>query len=113
MAKKRILKEMRDLDKLPLSCAYASPVNEEDLFSWKGTIFGPSGSPYEGGVFFFNIFFPNDYPFKPPKISFLTKIFHPYISNQDGRMCCIHLEAADMLYDKWSPAFTISKGIYS
>ena len=63
-------------------------------------------SPYAGGVFFLSITFPTDYPFKPPKVSFTTKIYHPNI-NANGSICL------DILRDQWSPALTISKGTHA
>jgi len=61
-------------------------------------------SPFQGGVFFLAIHFPTDYPFKPPKVNFTTRIYHPNI-NSNGSICL------DILRDQWSPALTISKGV--
>lgn len=105
MALKRITKELTDLSKDPPSNCSAGPTGE-DLFSWQATIMGPGDSPYQGGVFFLNIKFPTDYPFKPPKIQFTTKIYHPNI-NATGGICL------DILKDQWSPALTISKVLLS
>ena len=55
-----------------------------------------------GGVFFLNIHFPTDYPFKPPKFAFTTRIYHPNI-NSNGAICL------DILRSQWSPALTVSK----
>ncbi|KAJ3189767.1 Ubiquitin-conjugating enzyme E2 4 [Gaertneriomyces sp. JEL0708] len=72
----------------------------------QATIMGPSDSPYSGGVFFLSIHFPTDYPFKPPKVNFTTRIYHPNI-NSNGSICL------DILRDQWSPALTISKVLLS
>lgn len=68
------------------------------------TMASQSDSPYSGGVFFLAIHFPTDYPFKPPKVNFTTRIYHPNI-NSNGSICL------DILRDQWSPALTISKGM--
>lgn len=67
------------------------------------TLWQQGDSPYSGGVFFLAIHFPTDYPFKPPKVNFTTRIYHPNI-NSNGSICL------DILRDQWSPALTISKG---
>ena len=65
-----------------------------------------AGSPYSGGVYFLDIHFPPDYPFKPPKLTFRTRIYHCNI-NSNGQICL------DILKDQWSPALTISKVLLS
>jgi len=67
---------------------------------------GPPDSPFQGGVFFLTIHFPTDYPFKPPKVAFTTRIYHPNI-NSNGSICL------DILRSQWSPALTISKVLLS
>merc|ERR1711959_107217 len=105
MATKRINRELLDLTKASAENCSAGPEGA-DLFQWQGTICGPAGSPFEGGIFFVDIRFPTDYPFKPPRIQFKTKLYHPNI-NGNGSICL------DILKDQWSPALTISKVLLS
>ena len=106
MALKRIRKELVEINKDPPANCSAGYLSEDDLFHWHARIIGPDDSPYQGGVFFLNIVFPTDYPFKPPKCTFITKIYHPNI-NSNGSICL------DILKDQWSPALTISKVLLS
>eukprot|EP01092_Planopodium_desertum_P006807 TRINITY_DN27914_c0_g3_i1.p1 TRINITY_DN27914_c0_g3~~TRINITY_DN27914_c0_g3_i1.p1 ORF type:complete len:149 (+),score=4.86 TRINITY_DN27914_c0_g3_i1:360-806(+) len=102
---KRIQKELRDIKKDPPASVSAGPVGD-DFFHWQATIIGPDDSPYAGGVFFLDIHFPTDYPFKPPKVTFVTKVYHPNIAS-NGAICL------DILKDNWSPALTISRVLLS
>jgi len=102
---KRIQKELAEISLDPPCNCSAGPKGD-NLYEWVSTILGPAGSPYAGGVYFLEIQFPQDYPFKPPKVTFRTKIYHCNI-NSNGSICL------DILKDNWSPALTISKVLLS
>ncbi|KAJ1818481.1 Ubiquitin-conjugating enzyme E2 2 [Coemansia sp. RSA 2675] len=101
----QIQKELAEISLDPPSYCSAGPKGDT-LYEWVSTIVGPSDSPYSGGVFFLDIHFPQEYPFKPPKIIFRTRIYHCNINSQ-GQICL------DILKDNWSPALTISKVLLS
>lgn len=67
----------------------AVPVRPDNLRVLIGTIKGPEGTPYEGGIFQIDIDIPKQYPFEPPKMKFHTKIWHPNISSQTGAICLV------------------------
>ena len=103
---KRIESEIKDIEKNPPSNCSAGPIDNSNIYEWQATIIGPDESPYEGGMFNLQISFPENYPFKPPKIIFNTKIYHCNI-NSSGSICL------DILKDQWSPALTIGKVLLS
>ncbi|ONI16771.1 hypothetical protein PRUPE_3G121300 [Prunus persica] len=96
---RRIIKETQRLLSEPAPGISASP-SEENMRYFNVMILGPAQSPYEGGVFKLELFLPEEYPMAPPKVRFLTKIYHPNIDKL-GRICL------DILKDKWSPALQI------
>lgn len=104
-AVRRIQKEQAQLAEDPPGNCTAGPIGD-DIFKWSAIILGPDDSPYKGGMFNLSIVFPEDYPFKPPKVRFETRIYHPNISSSGG--ICI-----DTLKDSWTPALTISKVLLS
>lgn len=105
-ALRRIQKELVEIRQYPPDNCTAGPERESNLFQWQATMQGPVDSPYEGGLFYLNIHFPAEYPFKPPRIRFITNIFHCNISSSGG--ICL-----DILKEQWSPALTLSKVLLS
>ena len=102
----RISRELSIFHKDPPANCSAGPINDNNIYLWNGTIIGPTDSPYSGGIFKLEIRFTDEYPFKPPKVKFLTKILHPNI-NSYGSICL------DILNKNWSPILNISKLLLS
>lgn len=102
---KRISKELAEITLDPPPNCSAGPKGD-NLYEWLSTIFGPPNSVYENGIFYLEIHFSTDYPFKPPKVTFKTRIYHCNVNSQGG--ICL-----DILKDNWSPALTISKVLLS
>lgn len=102
----RLKIELEDLNKNPVENCSAGP-KKDDIMEWSGTIMGAEGTPYHNGIFNLDIKFSSEHPFKPPKITFITPIYHPNIA-ENGGICL------DILKDKnWSAAYTISKLLLS
>jgi ubiquitin-conjugating enzyme E2 D len=103
MSIKRLNKELKEIQ---FEKMFETEIIEDNIFNWESIIIGPEKTPYENGVFKLSINFSDTYPFKPPKVKFLTKIYHPNI-NKYGSICL------DILNKNWSPALTISKLLLS
>ena len=101
----RLRKELSMINENPPINCSAGAV-DDNIHHWIATIMGPDDSPYQGGIFSLDIQFPQEYPFKPPKMKFTTKIYHPNI-NSGGFIC------VDILKGDWSPALTVSKVLLS
>lgn len=97
MAQRRIEKEWKGIACVPI--ASVQVFRPADIFHWQLALLGPAGTPYQEGVFFVNVALPYEYPFKPPKVAFLTKIYHPNISTE-GVYCL------EML-GNWEPSRTV------
>lgn len=83
---RRIIKELQDLtEDKDNSGIHAAPVQESSLTTLKGWFLGPGNTPYEGGKYVIKIVLDNQYPFKPPRMQFETKIWHPNVSSQTVR----------------------------
>lgn len=81
-------------------------IQEYNIYNWIVYMKGPDNSPYQDGKFKLSINFPSNYPFSPPLINFITRIYHCNINNSGG--ICL-----DILKEQWSPALTINKVLLS
>ena len=88
-------KQTEELKKKSPDCVYPI-INNEDPLDIQADIIGPKSTPYENGIFRVKLFIPNDFPISPPKGFFITKIYHPNISEK-GEIC------VNTLKKDWNP----------
>mmetsp|Transcript_27596 Transcript_27596/g.33520 ORF Transcript_27596/g.33520 Transcript_27596/m.33520 type:complete len:151 (-) Transcript_27596:332-784(-) len=101
MAARRLLKEHKALEKSPLNyCQFELP-NDDNLLHWCAYITGPPSTPYAHGTFKLDITFPTQYPFKPPEIKFVTKIYHPNVKTETGEIC------TSLISENWGPTLNV------
>ncbi|XP_052860702.1 ubiquitin-conjugating enzyme E2-22 kDa [Anopheles bellator] len=103
MAVSRIKREFKEVLKSEeiVQCSIKLDMVNDNFTELRGEIAGPPDTPYEGGKFVLEIKVPETYPFNPPKVKFLTKIWHPNISSVTGAICL------DILKDNWAAAMTL------
>ncbi|KAF9036677.1 ubiquitin-conjugating enzyme [Panaeolus papilionaceus] len=97
---RRIQKELKDINLKPIS-GLSVEAKDDNLFEWKCSIKANSDSPYKNGTFHFTMILPDNFPFKPPTVTFSTKVYHPGI-NEEGAIC------VPILRDEWKPMTTLS-----
>ena len=83
----------------------AWPVDECNMMHLQAQIQGPQESPYQGGLYNLTIDIPDRYPFEPPRVRFVTPIYHPNIDS-DGRICLDTLKMQP--HGSWSPSVNIN-----
>jgi len=105
---RRVQKELTDIKNDQESGIRCDPGNGgSDLTHLQASFPGPPDTPYEGGTYKVDIIIPQDYPFRPPTMKFITRLWHPNISSQTGAICL------DTLGSAWSPVLTIKSALLS
>lgn len=103
MAVSRIKREFKEVMRSEeiVQCSIKIELVNDSWTELRGEIAGPPDTPYEGGKFVLEIKVPETYPFNPPKVRFITRIWHPNISSVTGAICL------DILKDNWAAAMTL------
>mmetsp|Transcript_2964 Transcript_2964/g.10698 ORF Transcript_2964/g.10698 Transcript_2964/m.10698 type:complete len:153 (-) Transcript_2964:227-685(-) len=96
----RLMSDLRHMQESPPEGCSASPYSDDNMLIWTATVFGPEGTPWEGGIFSLRLVFTEKYPDRPPRVCFTSDIFHPNVY-KDGTICL------DIIQDEWSPCHNV------
>ena len=70
----RLMSDLKTMKQNPPEGVSASPLGDENLHVWGGTIFGTDDTAWEGGIFSMRMTFPEQYPDKPPRVRFTSEM---------------------------------------
>jgi ubiquitin-conjugating enzyme E2 Z len=106
----RLIKDVKDIIKNPLEDnGIYYKHDEEDMLKGYALIIGPSETIYFGGFYFFELKYPTDYPYSPPKVKYYTNgeeiRFNPNLY-KCGKVCISILNTWSG--DQWTSSQTIS-----
>ena len=106
---KRMCKELLRLSQIDLAAfetVTGAPLPGSNRMQFLCSIQGPPQTPYEEGIFHAMVICHPDYPFVPPLVRFMTRIYHPNIDVR-GKVCC------NILDKDWTGALWISLALIS
>lgn len=112
MAVRRLMSELKEINKDPNYFFSVLP-NEDNFMEWSFIMIGPPDTFYEGGIFEGVLNFPKEYPNNPPKLKFITNIYHPNIY-QNGNVCISILHEGideyeyESVNERWNPSQSVN-----
>lgn len=106
----RVKKELERFEKSPPPGVSCWCTDDEMLDELEASIMGPPDTPFDRGVFKLKISLPERYPFEPPQVLFLTKLYHPNVDTA-GRICLDILKVPPK--GTWRPSQNLSSLLMS
>ncbi|KAG5684170.1 hypothetical protein PVAND_013411 [Polypedilum vanderplanki] len=101
--------EYKSLQEEPVEGFKVKLLNDDNFYEWSVGIFGPPQTLYAGGYFKATMKFPQDYPYSPPSIRFITKVWHPNVY-ENGDLCISILhppvddpQSGELPCERWNP----------